>query len=57
MRIKYCIVGELTNTDVVMNQTLWLGVYPALGDRKLDYIVSVIEDFFNHRDVIDIPTL
>lgn len=29
--IEYRIVGNLTNTDITMNKTLWLGIYPALG--------------------------
>jgi CDP-4-dehydro-6-deoxyglucose reductase, E1 len=44
--IKYKIVGELTNTDVTMNQTLWLGIYPELGKEQLDYVVEKIFNFF-----------
>lgn len=43
---KYRISGELTNTDIVMNQTFWLGVYPGLGTEQLDYIVHKLEEFF-----------
>lgn len=42
----YRVSGELTNTDVVMNQTFWLGTFPALGEVELDYIVSKVEEFF-----------
>jgi len=44
--IEYRIVGELTNTDITMNQTLWLGVYPGLGESQLGYIADKIKDFF-----------
>lgn len=42
---KYRISGELTNTDIVMNQTFWLGVYPGLGEEMLDFVASKIESF------------
>lgn len=42
---NFRVSGELTNTDVVMNNTFWLGVYPGLTTDHLDYIVDRIEDF------------
>ena len=44
--IEYRVVGELINTDITMNQTLWLGIYPGLGQEHLDYIVEKLEEFF-----------
>jgi CDP-6-deoxy-D-xylo-4-hexulose-3-dehydrase len=43
---NYRISGELTNTDVVMNQTFWIGVYPGLSEEMLDFVVEKIETFF-----------
>ncbi len=43
---NYRVSGELTNTDVVMNQTFWLGTFPALGEEQLDYIAGKLEEFF-----------
>jgi len=43
---NFRISGTLTNTDTVMNQTFWLGVYPGLGAEHLDYIVGKLEEFF-----------
>lgn len=43
---NYRISGELTNTDIVMNQTFWLGTFPALGEPQLDYIAEKLEEFF-----------
>ncbi len=40
------VSGELTNTDVVMNQTFWLGTFPALDTIQLDYIADQLEAFF-----------
>jgi CDP-6-deoxy-D-xylo-4-hexulose-3-dehydrase len=42
---NFRVSGELTNTDVVMNQTFWLGVYPGLSNEHLDYIVEKLEEF------------
>lgn len=44
--VDYRVVGELTNTDITMNQTLWLGIYPGLGTDHLDYIAEKLEEFF-----------
>ena len=44
--IEYRISGELTNTDITMNSTLWLGVFPALGKEQLDFIAEKLEEFF-----------
>jgi len=44
--IEYRVVGELTNTDITMKNTLWLGVYPGLGNEHLDYIAEKFEEFF-----------
>lgn len=43
---NFRISGELKNTDVVMNQTFWLGTFPALGVEQLDYIANKLEEFF-----------
>ena len=42
---EYRVVGELTNTDFVMNHVFWVGVYPGLTEPMLDYIAKTILDF------------
>jgi CDP-6-deoxy-D-xylo-4-hexulose-3-dehydrase len=42
---NFRISGELTNTDVVMHNTFWIGVQPALSEEMLDYSASRIEAF------------
>lgn len=41
---KYRVVDDLTNTDFVMNNTFWVGVYPGLTDEKIDYMVEIIKE-------------
>ena len=39
----YRIVGKLANTDKIMNDTFWIGVYPGMTEEMLDYMVKVIK--------------
>lgn len=39
---KFRISGELANTDRVMNQTFWVGIYPGLSQPHLDYVADSI---------------
>lgn len=43
----YRIVGSLGNTDRIMNDTFWVGVYPGMSDEKLDYMIKVITEAVN----------
>ena len=38
----YRIAGSLEETDIVMNDTFWLGVYPGISERAIEYIADVI---------------
>lgn len=42
----YRVSGELKNTDIVMNQTFWVGVYPGLDRARLEHIANCLETFF-----------
>jgi CDP-6-deoxy-D-xylo-4-hexulose-3-dehydrase len=42
---NYRISGDLNNTDVVMNNTFWVGVYPGLSTAHLDYIAEKLHEF------------
>lgn len=41
----YRVAGPLANTDTIMNSSFWIGLYPGMGDDRLDYMVSVIRKF------------
>ncbi|EIF5160449.1 TPA: lipopolysaccharide biosynthesis protein RfbH [Vibrio cholerae] len=44
--VNYRVVGELTNTDLIMNNTFWIGVYPGLTQEHLDFVIGKFEEFF-----------
>lgn len=46
---KFKIVGELKNSDKIMMQTFWIGVYPGLTTEMMKYVVKTIEDFINFK--------
>lgn len=41
----YRVTGDLENTDRIMNQTFWIGVYPGMTKEKLEYMADVIRKF------------
>ena len=43
----YRVVGSLENTDRIMNNTFWVGVYPGMNDEMIDYMAKTIRDAVN----------
>ncbi|MBP6859527.1 MAG: lipopolysaccharide biosynthesis protein RfbH [Candidatus Magasanikbacteria bacterium] len=46
-KIEYRVVGDLKNTDLIMNNTFWIGVYPGLTKEMMAYIVECFADFLS----------
>ena len=46
---NYRISGELKNTDLVMKNSFWLGIYPAITEEMLDYTASALEKFLREK--------
>lgn len=43
--VDFRIVGDLENSDIVMRRTFWIGVFPGLTIKMLDFVIGVITDF------------
>jgi CDP-6-deoxy-D-xylo-4-hexulose-3-dehydrase len=48
LNIAHRKIGELPNTDRIMNDTFFLGTYPGLGKEQIDYTMNVIDKFINN---------
>ncbi|MDB9822142.1 lipopolysaccharide biosynthesis protein RfbH [Deltaproteobacteria bacterium] len=47
LNTQFRVVGDLKNTDTVMNNLLWIGVYPGITEDMLKYIIQTIIGFVN----------
>lgn len=50
----YRVAGSLDNTDRIMKDTFWVGVYPGMTDEKIDYMVKVIKEAVTNDMVISL---
>ncbi|MCI8338956.1 MAG: lipopolysaccharide biosynthesis protein RfbH [Lachnospiraceae bacterium] len=48
--VGYRVAGDLSNTDRIMSQTFWVGVYPGMTKEKLEYMAGSIREFVKNRD-------
>ena len=48
-KIEYRVVGDLKNTDLIMTNTFWVGVYPGLTTEMMEYIVKCFEEFISEN--------
>lgn len=47
--VVYRVSGDLNNTDIIMNQTFWLGVYPKIQQQDMDYMLAKIKKFLDAK--------
>ncbi len=48
--MKYRVWGTLKNTDLIMNNLFWLGVYPGITKEKLNYMIVTLNRFFKNYE-------
>ena len=46
---EYRVVGELINTDKIMNDSFWIGLYPGMGDDAIGYMISKVNEFITKQ--------
>ena len=51
MDIEHRVVGDLANTDLITEWTFFIGVYPGIDDRQLEYIGSTFDRFMHGERV------
>lgn len=47
--VPYRVVGDLHNSDQVMNHTFWIGVYPGLTKEMTEYVIAQFHQFVSQR--------
>jgi len=47
--IKYRQIGELKNTNIIMNNAFWVGVCPKLTEEHIDYVYKTFKEYFDRK--------
>lgn len=47
--VKYRVAGDLINTDIITNQLFWIGVYPGITKKMVEYIIGTIGRFIDGK--------
>ena len=46
--VSFRVVGDLENTDRIMNQVFWIGLHPSIDEPQLKFVVNQLSKIFNH---------
>ena len=47
--VDYRVVGQLANTDKIMNNSFWVGVYPGMKNEAVNYMKDAISNFIEGK--------
>lgn len=47
----YRVVGDLKNTDKIMNDSFWVGVYPGMSEKSIEFIIKTIKEFITLKNI------
>jgi len=50
--IEYRMIGDMKNTDSIMNNTFWIGVWPGIDDEIIGYIIRSFEGYFENKETL-----
>ena len=49
LKNKFKIIGDHKNADLIMNNAFWLGVYPGINNKMIEYIKKIVDEFIRAR--------
>ena len=50
--VRYSVIGSLKNTDLVMNNLFWIGVYPGMKCEMITYMINSVDEFIRRLEQI-----
>jgi len=51
-KIKYRQIGDLKNTDTIMNNSFWIGIYQGIRKKQLDYVYKTLKDYLYKTKIL-----
>ncbi len=42
---KFTVVGQMTNSDAIMNRACWIGVFPGIDKKRIEYVMTTLKAF------------
>ncbi len=47
-KIEYRVVDNLENTNTIMENTFWIGVWPGIDNQRIEYMIKIFDRMFTH---------